>query len=78
MVDLHEVGDLLAHTNSLVQLHNLDGGSHVTPSQSRRKHSPKGNRWCVDDEFLALVLQMIVPPQQSTTSHRFGYGEKMI
>ena len=26
-VDLHEVGNLLALTNSLVQLHNLDGGS---------------------------------------------------
>ena len=32
-VDLHEVGDLLALTNSLVQLHNLDGGSQVTPNQ---------------------------------------------
>ena len=59
-VDLHEVGDLLALTNSLVQLHNLDGGSQVTPNQSRRHHSPKGNRWCVDDELLALALQMIV------------------
>ena len=36
-VDLHEVGDLLALTNSLVQLHNLVGGSQVTPSQSRRQ-----------------------------------------
>ena len=35
-LDLHEVGDLLALTNSLVQLHNLVGGSQVTPSQSRR------------------------------------------
>ena len=34
-VDLHEVGDLLALTNTLVQLHNLDGGSQVTPNQSR-------------------------------------------
>ena len=25
-------------------------------------HSPKGNRWCVDDELLALVLKMIVSP----------------
>ena len=40
-VDLHEVGDLLALTNSLVQLHNLVGGSQVTPSQSRRHHSAK-------------------------------------
>ena len=31
-VDLHEVGDLLALTNSLVQLHNLVGGSQVTPN----------------------------------------------
>ena len=29
-VDLHEVGDLLALTNSLVQLHNLVRGSQVT------------------------------------------------
>ena len=40
-VDLHEVGDLLALTNSLVQLHNLVGGSQVTPSQSRRHLSKK-------------------------------------
>ena len=29
-VDLHEVGDILALTNPLVQLHNLVGGSQVT------------------------------------------------
>ena len=68
-VDLHEVGDLLALTNSLVQLHNLVGGSQVTPSQSRRHHSPRSNKWCVDDELLALVLQMIVSPIYSTLSH---------
>ena len=61
-VDLHGVGALLALTNSLVQLHNLDGCSQVTPNQSRRHHSRKGNRWCVDDEILALVLQMIISP----------------
>ena len=77
-VDLHEVGDLLALTNSLVQLHNLDRGSQVTPNQSRRHHSPKGNRWCVDDELLALVLQLIVSPTLNSLSHRFGYGGKMI
>ena len=64
-VDLHEVGDLLALTNSLVQLHNLVGGSQVTPSQSRRHHSPRSNKWCVDDELLALVLQMIVCLRES-------------
>ena len=31
VVDLHEVGDLLALTNFLVQLHNLVGGPHVMP-----------------------------------------------
>ena len=69
-VDLHEVGDLLALTNSLVQLHNLVGGSQVTPSQSRRHQSPTSNKWCVDDELLALVLQMIVSPTLSSLSHR--------
>ena len=34
----------------------------MTPNQSRRHHSPKGSKWCVDDELLALVLQMIVFP----------------
>ena len=68
-VDLHEVGDLLALTNSLVQLHNLVGGSQVTPSQSRRHHSPRSNKWCVDDELLALVLQMIVSPTLNSLSH---------
>ena len=34
----------------------------MTPNQSRRHHSPKGNRRCVVDELLALVLQMIVSP----------------
>ena len=67
-VDLHEVGDLLALTNSLVQLHNLVGGSQVTPSQSRRHHSPRSNKGCVDDELLALVLQMIVSPTLNSLS----------
>ena len=67
-VDLHEVGDLLALTNSLVQLHNLVGGSQVTPSQSRRHHSLRSNKWCVDDELLALVLQMIVSPTLNSLS----------
>ena len=44
-VDFHEVGDLLALTNSLIQPHNhKEGGSQVTPNQSRRHHPPKGNR----------------------------------
>ena len=40
----------------------------MTANQSRRHHSPKGNRWCVDDELLALVLQMIVSPTFKTLS----------
>ena len=34
----------------------------MTPNQSRGHHSPKGNRRCVVDELLALVLQTIVSP----------------
>ena len=53
----------------LGSLHNLVGGSQVTPSQSRRHHSPRSNKWCVDDELLALVLQMIVSPTLNSLSH---------
>ena len=72
-VDLQEVGDLLSLTNSLVQLHNLVRGSQVTCSQSRRHHCPRSNKWCVDDELFALVLQMIVSPTlNSVTSLASG------
>ena len=47
--------------------HNV-GGSQATPNQSRRHHSPKGNRLCVDDEFLAPMLQMIVSPTLKSLS----------
>ena len=47
---------------------HLDGGSQATPNQSRRHHSPKVNRSCVDDELLALVLQMIVSPTLNSLS----------
>ena len=40
----------------------------MTPNQSRRHHSLKGNRRCVDDELLALVLQMIVSPTLNSLS----------
>ena len=75
-VDLHEVGNLLSLTNSLVQLHNLVGGSQVTASQSRRHHSPRSNKWCVDDELLALVLQMIVSPTLNSLSHDLNLVER--
>ena len=67
-VDLHEVGDLLARTNPLVQLQNLVGGSQVTPNQSRRHHSPKGNGCCFWWWLLALVLQKIVSPTLNSLS----------
>ena len=53
-VDLHEVGALLILTNSLVQLHYLDGGSQVTPNQSRRHHSPR--RGCSVCTFQSLKI----------------------
>ena len=40
----------------------------MTPNQSRRHYSPKGNRWCDDDELLALVLQMIFSPTLDSLS----------
>src|SRR6266511_795096 len=43
-------------------------GSQATPNQSRRHHSPKGNGRCVDDELLALVLQMMVSPTLNSLS----------
>ena len=76
-VDLHEVGDLLALTNSLVQLHNLVGGSQVTPSQSRRHHSPRSNKWCVGNELLALVLQMIVSPTLNSLSQIWLWSDRI-
>src|SRR5512133_3032224 len=75
-VDLHKVGDLLALTNSLVQLHNLVRGSQVTPSQSRRHHSPRSNKWCVHDELLALVLQMLVSPTLNSLSQDLDLVER--
>ena len=73
---LFRSGDLLAHTNSLVQLHNLDRGSQVTPNQSRRHHTPKGNTWCVDDELIALVLQMIVSQTLNSLSYDLDLVER--
>ena len=40
----------------------------MIPIQSRRQHSPRSNKWCVDDELLALVLQMIVSPTLNALS----------
>ena len=41
----------------------------MRPNKSMRHHSPKGNRWCVDDELLSLVLRMIVSPTLNSLSH---------
>ena len=48
----------------------------MTPSQSRRHHSPRSNKWCVDDEILALVLQMIVCPTLNSLSHDLDLVER--
>ena len=48
----------------------------MTPNQSRRHHSPRGNRWCVDDELLALVLQMIVSPTLNSLSQDLDLVER--
>ena len=77
-VDLHEVGDLLALTNSLVQLHNLVGGSQVTPSQSRRHHSPRSNKWCVDDELSCSCASNDSLPNTQLSLIGFGSGGKKI
>ena len=48
----------------------------MTPSQSRRHHSPRSNKWCVDDELLALVLQMIVSPTLNSLSQDWDFVER--
>ena len=48
----------------------------MTPSQYRRHHSPRSNKWCVDDELLALVLQMIVSPTLNSLSQDMDLVER--
>ena len=48
----------------------------MTPSQSRRHHSPRINKWCDDDELLALVLQMIVSPTLNSLSQDLDLVER--
>ena len=51
----------------------------MTPNHSRRHHSPKGNRWCVDDELLALVLQnnsLPTTPQDDLSGKQVGEGKR--
>ena len=61
-VDLHKVGDLLALINFLVQLHIS------TEAPKRHLTNLEGTTLqkvidvVVDDELLALVLQMIISP----------------
>ena len=62
-VDLHEVGDLLALTNFLVQL-------HISMTEAPKRHLTNLGGTTLqkvidvvdDDELLALVLQMIISP----------------
>ena len=49
----------------------------MTPSQSRRHHSPRSNKWCVDDELLALVLKMIVSPTLNSLSEDMDLVERI-
>ena len=48
----------------------------MTPSQSRRHHSPTSDKWCVDDELLALMLQMIVSPTLNSLSLDLDFVER--
>ena len=48
----------------------------MTPSKSRRLHSPRSNKLCVDDELLALVLQMIVSPTLNSLSQDLDLVER--
>ena len=48
----------------------------MTPNQSRRYHSPRSNKWCVDDELLALVLQIIVSPKLNSLSQDMDLVER--
>ena len=74
-VDLHEVGDLLALTNSLVQLHNLLEAPKWHLTNLGDTTLQKTIDSVVDDELLALLLQMIVSPTLKH-SHRFGFGRR--
>jgi hypothetical protein len=72
-VDLHEVGDLLALTNFLVQL-------QISTEAPKRHLTNLGDTSLqkvidvvVDDELLVLALQMIVSPTLNSP-HSFGYG----
>ena len=48
----------------------------MASSQSRRHHSPRSNKWCVDDELLALVIQMIVFPTLNSLSQDLDLMER--
>ncbi len=48
----------------------------MTPSQYRRHHSPRSNKWCVDDLLLVLVLQMIVSPTLNYLSQDLDLVER--
>ena len=61
-VDLHEVGNLVALTNSLVQLHMILEAPKWHLTNLGDTTLQKVIDGVVDDELLALVLQMIVSP----------------
>ena len=50
----------------------------MTSNQSRSHHSPKGNRCCVGDELLDLVLQMIVSSTLNLSLTDLAWGRRRI
>ena len=76
-VDLHEVGDLLALTNFLVQL-------HISKTEAPKRHLTNLGGTTLqkvidgvdDDELLALVLQMIVSPTLNSLSQDLDLVER--
>ena len=76
-VDLHEVGDLLALTNFLVQL-------HISMTEAPKRHLTNLGGTTLqkvidvvdDDELLALVLQMIVSTTLNSLSQDLDLVER--
>jgi hypothetical protein len=67
-VDLHEVGDLLALTNFLVQLHIMSEAPKRHLTNLGDTTLQKVIDVVVDNELLTLVLQMIVSPTLNSPS----------
>jgi hypothetical protein len=75
-VDLHEVGDLLALTNFLVQLHMSTEASKRHLTNLGDTTLQKVINVVVDDELLALVLQMIISPTLNSLSQIWPWWKR--